>query len=77
MIRVRRVRQVVPIGRRYEVEYQPRDAPYSGWRHVTRAPVGLLEPIMGIGDAWSFVIEADRQWDRGSTGWAVEFEEHP
>jgi hypothetical protein len=43
-------------------------------RHITRVPNSILEPLLGVGDAWSFVHEADRQWKSGNGGWAVEFE---
>jgi hypothetical protein len=51
-----------------------------GWpdmakRHITRTPNSILEPILGVGDAWSFVHEADRQWKGSNRGWAVEVEE--
>jgi hypothetical protein len=39
--------------------------------------MSCLEPIFGVGDSWSFVHEADRQWQAGNRDWAVEFEERP
>ena len=75
MIRIRRAPQRLPIGRLYEVELQPAGEPERHSRRTTRSPVSLIEPILGVGDAWSFVTEADRQWDAGYRGWAVEFEE--
>lgn len=42
---------------------------------LREAPKATLEPILGVGDAWSFVNEADRLWSQGERGWAVEFEE--
>lgn len=61
LIRIRRVASRIPFTRLYEVETTP-----HGWREfarqqVTRAPNAVLEPILGGGDAWSFVKEADRQ----------------
>jgi hypothetical protein len=67
----------VPIGRKYEVQYEPRLDGREGWRRTTRAPVGVLQPLLGTGDAWSFVKAADAAWDKGERGWAVEFEEEP
>lgn len=64
MIRIRRVPQPLPIGRPYETEVRPRAAGERGWRRVSRSPVGLREPITGVGDAWSFVREANRQGER-------------
>jgi hypothetical protein len=57
-------------------ETDPVDRSTSGERRVTRAPVRLLYPLVGVGDAWSFRDAADRTWGEGNTGWAVEFEEH-
>lgn len=75
MIRIRRVPSRLPFTRRYEVEVAPRDWPANARRQVTGTPRAVLEPLLGVGDAWSFVEEADRQWDAGNRDWAVEFEE--
>jgi hypothetical protein len=75
MIRIRRVPSKIPFSRAYEVELSPHGWPEGIRRHVTRSPNSILEPILGVGDAWSFVHEADRQWAAGNRGWAVEFEE--
>ena len=77
MIRIRRVPQRLPIGRLYEVELQPAGEPQPQLKRTTRSPVALIEPVLGVGDAWSFIDEADRQWAAGHRGWAVEFEEGP
>jgi hypothetical protein len=77
MIRIRRVPSKIPFypfSRLYEVEVAPRGRPEAAQRRVTRAPVAFLEPILGVGDAWSFVDEADRKWAAGNRGWAVEYE---
>ena len=42
---------------------------------ITRSPNSVLEPLLGIGDAWSFVFDADHQWRLGERGLAVWFEE--
>lgn len=75
MIRIRRVPTRVPFSRVYEVEIAPHGWPETAKCHRTKTPNAVLEPILGVGDAWSFVQEADRQWDAGNRGWAVEFEE--
>jgi hypothetical protein len=75
MIRVRRVPSKIPFSRLYEVEIAPHGWPETARSHITRAPNSVLEPLLGVGDAWSFVKEADRQWAAGNRGWAVEFEE--
>ena len=67
----------LPFGRVYEIEYAPLSDASAGWLRTTRSPNASLEPLLGVGDAWSFVDEADRQWDQGNRGWAVEFEERP
>ena len=78
MIRVRRVPRVL-LSRRYQIEYEPRDTSQGAWNFESvsrgRAAQALL-PIVGIGDAGAFVLAADRGWASGSTGWAVEYEEH-
>jgi hypothetical protein len=75
MIRIRRVKSRIPFSRLYELEISPRDVPDATQRYVTRAPNAVLEPILGVGDAWSFVDEANRRWKIGDDGWAVELEE--
>jgi hypothetical protein len=55
------------------VQYAPRHG--NGWHRVTRLPNKHLEPILGVGDAWSFVKAADAAWDRGDQGWAVQFDD--
>lgn len=75
VIRIRRVRSRFPLGRTYEVQVQPQGRTQAEHRRVTRAPLRLLEPLLGTADAWSFIDEADRAWTEGKSGWAVEFEE--
>ena len=75
MIRIRRVTSKLPFSRRYEVELAPHGWPENAQRQMTSTPKAVLEPLLGVGDAWSFVEEADRQWAAGNRGWAVEFEE--
>jgi hypothetical protein len=45
---------------RYEVDLK-------GERHVTRTPVTLLDPYLGVGDAWTLVHASEARWD-GTTG---------
>lgn len=75
MIRIRRVPAKRLFSRLYEIELAPHGWPETAQRQDTRTPKAVLEPILGVGDAWSFVQEADRQWAAGNRGWAVEFEE--
>ena len=55
MIRIRRVQAKIQFSRLYEVEVAPHGWPETSRSHVTRAPNAVLEPILGVGDAWSFV----------------------
>lgn len=73
VIRIRRVPSRLPVGHVYEVDMALHGMPRSYKR--TRTPNWLLEPIVGTGDAWDFVREADRQWAAGNPGWAVDFDE--
>lgn len=75
MIRIRRVKSRIPFLRSYEIELSPHGWPDLTERHITWNPTAVLEPLLGIGDAWTFVHEADRHWGNGKCGWAVEFEE--
>jgi hypothetical protein len=75
VIRIRRRSSKIPFTRSYEVELSSPDSQEVPTRHLTKTPVRLLEPLLGVGDSWSFVEEADRQWSEGNRGWAVEFEE--
>ncbi len=75
MIRIRRIKSRIPFSREYEIELSPHGWPDMAERHVTRVPNSILEPLLVVGDAWSFVNEADRQWKNGNRGWAVEFEQ--
>ncbi len=77
MIRIRHIPPKVPFWRLYEVELSPHGWPDGTRRHVTRSPNSLLERILGFGDAWAFVHEADSQWANGKRGKAVEYEEDP
>jgi hypothetical protein len=67
VIRIRRIDSRIPFLRRYEVEV-------AGDKRVTRSPVSVLESTLGVGDAWSFVDEADRRWNAGDRG-SVEFDQ--
>ena len=75
MIKVRRIESKGLFSRTYEVELLPHGWPDLAQRHVTRVPNSILEPLIGVGDAWSFVHAADREWKKGNRDWAVEFEE--
>ena len=71
-IRIRRVGQRLLIGRRYEVEI-PADERKPAKHATTRAPVALLVPILGVGDAWALIAAADRAWDGRVGQWVTLF----
>jgi hypothetical protein len=76
MIRIRRVARTRLLSRIYELELRPGEDRKCECVTLRRGPaVNILKPILGLGDAWSFIHEADRQWSVGNRAWAVEFEE--
>jgi hypothetical protein len=78
MIRVRRVPSSTPLVKRYELQFRSigQDGEIADDLTLRRGmAVRRLERVIGVGDAWSFLHEADRQWAAGNRGWAVEFEE--
>jgi hypothetical protein len=80
MIRIRRVETSLPLSRKYELELSTSEGgPQPAERVIARrgAAVRQLERIIGVGDAWSFINEADRQWAAGNRSWAVEFDAAP
>ena len=69
-IRIRRVMRRLPWGRVYEVEIA------SGSEVVprvktTRVPVTMIDPYLGVGDAWALIDEADRRWDGRAGQWVT------
>lgn len=77
MIRVRRMRSANPLLRKYELQFSSSTEGSVSEHLVLRrgSAVRRLERDVGVGDAWSFIDEADRKWSEGSSGWAVEYEE--
>jgi hypothetical protein len=69
VIRVRRVASRFGFIRSYELEFDGRSLRASRSRAVRH-----LQSLVGIGDAWSFIVAADRTFDEGSSSWAVEYE---
>lgn len=76
VIRIRRLPPRIPVGKVYELEYRPEGNPEEGWHGVTREPIEYLAPVLGEDRSRVAVAEADREWIRGSTHWAVERDEH-
>ena len=78
MIRIRRAHSALPLVRTYEIELVGAGGESAHTERVIARRGGAvrrLEKIIGVGDAWSFINEADRQWAAGNRGWAVEFDE--
>lgn len=71
MIRIRRLPPQRFRRRRYEVHFisSAGQAPES--IRITSTPVHLIDPYLGVGDAWSVVRAADEAWDAGSGRWVV------
>jgi hypothetical protein len=74
MIRVRRVSLGRFRRRAYEVEFTELNAVVPTWTRVTRKPVTLIDPYLGVGDAWAVVKAADRAWDGQRGKWASLFQ---
>lgn len=56
--------------RTYEIEFFSDDGSVSS-RRVTSRPVGLMDPPLGPGDAWSVVRAADEMWDGTPGEWLL------
>jgi len=69
--RIRRVAPRFPIGRVYELEILDNDAIK---RITTWSPLSVLEPLLGVGDAWSLIDAANRAWDGEQGGWVSLFD---
>jgi hypothetical protein len=63
-IRVRRLPRRW-VRRRYEVDFGDGSAP-----QITTTPVTLIDPILGVGDAWAVIGAADEGWTGGIGQWA-------
>jgi hypothetical protein len=55
--------------RRYEVELLDQESGVLEWRTESSNPVTLIDPHVGVADAWALVHSADDHWERGSTEW--------
>jgi len=67
MIRLRRVTPRVPLGRVYEIDLGEEGG--SARRIVTRSPLSVLDPRLGVGDAWAVIDAANRAWDGSEGEW--------
>lgn len=74
MIRLRRIKPRVPIGRLYEVEV-PSGAGVD--RVVTRSPLSVLEPRLGVGDGWALIDAANQMWSGSSGEWVTLYDQGP
>jgi hypothetical protein len=70
MIRVRRSPSSLPFVRTYTLDLRGEQLTVRRGTAVRR-----LESFVGVGDAWSFINESDRQWAAGNRDWAVGFDE--
>jgi hypothetical protein len=70
VVRIRRIPSRVPIFGLYEIEV-------ADDRRITRRPMSVLEPLLGVADAWSFLDETERCWKLGSRDWAVDVDIAP
>lgn len=78
MIRVRRLPPRIPVGKVYELEYQPENDPDAGWHGITRSPIKFVAPVLGLSGAHAFLEDADRTWDQGGgVQWAAQVQESP
>jgi len=71
LIRLRRVPRRFPWGRVYEVEFTAEGGTRPSWVRVTRAPVPLIDPFLGVQDAWALVDAADEVWSGEGGGWST------
>jgi hypothetical protein len=51
--------------RQYEVDFGDSSTP-----QITAAPAKLIDPILGVGDAWAVIHAADEKWSGGVGPWA-------
>jgi len=72
MIRIRRIRPRGVFGRRlYEIEFPSPDDGNPPIREVSRTPVTRIDPVIGVGDAWTLVRAADDAWDGDNGDWVT------
>lgn len=68
MIHVRKLRARGLRRRRYEVVFTDA-AGNEESRHITGRPVTLIDPEIGVAEAWSVVRAADREQQTGGRQW--------
>jgi len=47
------------------------------WSRITSTPVTLIDPYLGVGDAWSVIKAADAAWTGGVGAWTSLYEPGP
>jgi hypothetical protein len=73
VIRLKRSAGRVPFARAYVLEISEEGQAAERARVRRVGAVRRLEKLVGVGDAWAFVNEADRVWAHGDrAAWAVE-----
>lgn len=76
VIRIRRLPSTrVLRRRRYEVSWSAGELGEATGSKVTTSPLGMLDPVLGVGDAWSVIDAADRAWDGRVGAWASLYED--
>lgn len=70
MIRIRRCSPRGVLRRpRYEVEFVDSGGRVTQHRETT-TPVTMIDPYVGVADAWSLVHASDEAWSRSSDEWS-------
>jgi hypothetical protein len=72
-LRLRRIQRRSVLGKWYEVELPGPGQRGHTRRVVTRSPVALFAPILGVGDAWALVDAADRARTGERGEWVTRF----
>ena len=70
MIRIRRTSPSLILRRsRYEIEAVDEERGAVEWRRETSTPVTVIDPHVGVAEAWALVHAADEAWNRSSPEW--------
>ena len=75
MIRLRRLHPTFLRRRMYEVEFTAKGETSPSWSKVTRTPVTLIDPYLGVGDAWALLHAADNAWNGEVGDWVTLFKD--
>jgi len=75
MIRMRRLPPARFRRRLYEVELFSEGSAEPEWVRRTHTPVTLIDPYLGVAEAWALVHAADAAWDGGIGSWVTLFDD--